>query len=40
MHGPNLYIMKLMSVFTNMDRMMGRHFEEGLANLKAAAEST
>jgi uncharacterized protein YndB with AHSA1/START domain len=38
MHGPNLYILKVMSVFVNMDRMMGRHFETGLANLKAAAE--
>ena len=38
MQGPNLYMMKLMSVFTNMDRMMGKHFEEGLANLKAVAE--
>ncbi len=38
MHGPNVYIMKVMSVFTNMDRMMGKHFEEGLAKLKTAAE--
>jgi uncharacterized protein YndB with AHSA1/START domain len=38
MQGPNLYVMKLMSVFVNMDRMMGRHFESGLKNLKAAAE--
>jgi uncharacterized protein YndB with AHSA1/START domain len=38
MTGPNLFIMKLMSVFMNMDRMMGEHFETGLANLKAAAE--
>jgi Polyketide cyclase / dehydrase and lipid transport len=38
MHGPNVYILKVMSVFVNMDRMMGRHFETGLANLKAAAE--
>jgi uncharacterized protein YndB with AHSA1/START domain len=38
MQGPNLYVMKLMSVFTNMDRMMGKHFEDGLTNLKAAAE--
>lgn len=38
MHGPNLYVMKLMSVFVNMDRMMGKHFETGLSNLKAAAE--
>jgi len=34
MTGPNLFIMKLMSVFTNMDRMMGQHFERGLQNLK------
>ena len=40
MHGPNLYMMKLMSVFTNMDRMMGQHFESGLANLKQAAGAT
>jgi uncharacterized protein YndB with AHSA1/START domain len=38
MQGPNLYVMKLMSVFTNMDRMMGAHFDEGLTKLKAAAE--
>jgi hypothetical protein len=38
MDGPNLYVMKLMSVFTNMDVMMGRHFEEGLQNLNAVVE--
>ena len=38
MQGRNLFMMKLMSVFTNMDKMMGRHFEEGLANLKTEAE--
>ena len=38
MQGPNLYIMKLMSVFTDMDRMMGEHFETGLSNLKSVAE--
>lgn len=26
MTGPNLFIMTLMSVFTNLDRMMGEHF--------------
>jgi hypothetical protein len=31
-------MMKLMSVFMNMDRMMGKHFEAGLENLKAVAE--
>jgi hypothetical protein len=31
--------MKLMGIFVNMDRMMGKHFETGLHNLKAVAES-
>jgi uncharacterized protein YndB with AHSA1/START domain len=39
MHGTNLYVMKVMSVFVNMDRMMGSHFETGLENLKAVAEN-
>jgi uncharacterized protein YndB with AHSA1/START domain len=39
MRGTNPPIAKLMSVFISMDRMMGKHFESGLANLKAAAES-
>ena len=38
MHGPNLYVMRIMSIFVNMDRTMGKHFEAGLANLKAVAE--
>jgi uncharacterized protein YndB with AHSA1/START domain len=38
MRGPNLYVMKVMSVFVNMDRNMGKHFEAGLANLKQVAE--
>jgi len=38
MQGTNVYIMKVMSIFVNMDRMMGKHFESGLDNLKAAAE--
>jgi uncharacterized protein YndB with AHSA1/START domain len=38
MRGPNLYIMKVMSIFVNMDRQMGEHFDAGLASLKAAAE--
>jgi uncharacterized protein YndB with AHSA1/START domain len=40
MQGTNVYMMKLMSVFTDMDRFMGKHFETGLANLKAAAEES
>ncbi len=38
MHRPNVYLMKLMGIFTNMDRMMGEHFEDGLAKFKAAEE--
>ncbi|HXB22722.1 MAG TPA: SRPBCC family protein [Candidatus Solibacter sp.] len=38
MHGPNRYIGKVMSVFINMDRMIGKDFETGLANLKTIAE--
>lgn len=38
MQGPNLFPMKLLSVFTNLDRVMGKHFEDGLANLKVRAE--
>ena len=38
MHGTNLYIMKLISVFKNMDVVAGKHFERGLDNLKAVAE--
>lgn len=38
MRGTNVYVMKVMSLFMNMDRMMGKHFETGLENLKRAAE--
>jgi hypothetical protein len=38
MEGTNAYMMKVMSLAVNMDKMMGQHFESGLANLKAAAE--
>lgn len=40
MHGENNFISKLMSVFVSMDAMIGKDFEEGLANLKQLAEST
>ena len=39
MHGPTGYLGKLMGVFVNMDTMIGRDFETGLANLKSLAES-
>jgi len=32
------FITKLMGIFFNMDRMIGRDFEAGLADLKTAAE--
>lgn len=38
MYGPANYMSKLMSVFFNMDKMVGDDFAIGLANLKAAAE--
>jgi uncharacterized protein YndB with AHSA1/START domain len=38
MQGTNVYLMKLMSIFVNLDRMMGKHFETGLDNLKTASE--
>jgi len=38
MRGPATFMMKLMGLFTNMDKMIGKDFENGLANLKAVAE--
>jgi uncharacterized protein YndB with AHSA1/START domain len=38
MYGPSPYVAKVMSTFFNMDRMIGRDFETGLANLKTLAE--
>jgi uncharacterized protein YndB with AHSA1/START domain len=38
MYGPSPYVSKLMSVFFSMDSMVGKSFEAGLANLKAATE--
>lgn len=38
MHGPNPFMAKLMQVFMNFDKMVGKDFEKGLANLKAIAE--
>jgi hypothetical protein len=38
MNGNMPYISKILSVFLNMDRMVGRDFEAGLASLKAAVE--
>ena len=38
MHGPSPYLSKLMGVVFNMDTMIGKDFEAGLANLKALTE--
>src|ERR1700674_4844682 len=38
MHGPSPFMGKIMRVFLNIDRMVGKDFEIGLANLKRLAE--
>jgi uncharacterized protein YndB with AHSA1/START domain len=38
MHGTNAYFMKVMSIFVNIDKVMGEHFEHGLDNLKMVCE--
>ena len=38
MHGPAPFMSKVMHVFMNMDRMIGKDFEAGLANLKTISE--
>lgn len=38
MYGPNPYIAKLIHMFFNMDNMIGKDFETGLANLKTVPE--
>src|SRR6266478_6911702 len=38
MHGPAVFMSRLMQVFINLDNMIGKDFEVGLANLKKLAE--
>lgn len=38
MTGPSPYVSKVMNVFVSMDTMIGKDFDKGLANLKAAVE--
>jgi hypothetical protein len=38
MHGPASLMSKVMQVFLSMDKMLGKDFEAGLANLKRATE--
>jgi uncharacterized protein YndB with AHSA1/START domain len=39
MHGPAPFTHKVMQVFMNLDNMIGKDFEAGLANLKNLAET-
>ena len=39
MHGPLPYLAKVMHLFLNMESMVGKDFESGLANLKSVAET-
>ena len=38
MYGPATFMSKVMQVFMNFDTMIGKDFEQGLANLKKATE--
>jgi uncharacterized protein YndB with AHSA1/START domain len=38
-YGPQSFLLKFLSIFMNMDKMLGKEFESGLANLKAISES-
>jgi len=38
MTGPSAFMMKVMGIFMNMDTMIGKDFEAGLASMKAIAE--
>jgi uncharacterized protein YndB with AHSA1/START domain len=39
MHGPAPFMSKVMQVFMNIDKMIGKDFEAGLANLKRLTET-
>jgi uncharacterized protein YndB with AHSA1/START domain len=39
MNGPTPFVAKIFHVFVNVEKMVGRDFENGLANLKALAEA-
>src|SRR5712692_11702682 len=38
MYGPASFVSKLMGIFSNLDNMIGKDFEAGLASLKTIAE--
>ncbi len=37
-HGPQPYFAKVMTIFVRMDSLLGKEFEDGLANMKSIAE--
>jgi hypothetical protein len=39
MRGPNSALSKIAGVFMNMDTMIGKDFEDGLASLKTQVEA-
>jgi hypothetical protein len=39
MYGPSPFISKLIMTFMSMDGLVGKQFDEGLANLKRVAEA-
>ena len=39
MSGDHAFMMKVMDIFVSLDKMVGKDFEQGLANLKAVAEA-
>ena len=39
MFGPRPFVIKLMTTFVSMDNLVGKQFDEGLANLKRVAEA-
>lgn len=39
MHGPHPFMMRLMSTVFSMDKMVGKDFEKGLAQLKTVSEN-
>ncbi len=40
MYGPSPFVTKVMGVFVSMDSLIGKDFEQGLANLKSVAEAS
>jgi hypothetical protein len=39
MHGPSSFLQRVMGLFFDMEAMMGKNFEDGLADLRRLAES-